>query len=111
LVEMSPESEIIDDHFLGEGYAKFTPEGMNAIRRFQELENIGLEGTYSGKSAAALIAHGERGELEGRVVLFWHTYNSNPIQIESEQMDYKQLPRGFHRYFEGEVQPLDRESG
>ena len=41
------------------------------------------------------------------MVLFWNTYNSRDLTPLINGVDYHQLPRGFHRYFENEVQPLD----
>lgn len=105
------ESDVsIRQEFIGEGYACFTAEGMDAVARMAAAEGIKLEGTYTGKTLAALIADAERQDLGKGVVLFWNTYNSRGFSDAIAHLDYHQLPKSFHRYFEEEVQPLDRDS-
>jgi 1-aminocyclopropane-1-carboxylate deaminase/D-cysteine desulfhydrase-like pyridoxal-dependent ACC family enzyme len=93
--------------FLGDGYAHFTAEGMEAVRRMKIAEGIKLEGTYTGKTLAALIAEVEEEDLRDKVVLFWNTYNSRDFSELVDTIDYRELPRCFFRYFEEEVQALD----
>ena len=93
--------------FIGPGYARFTPEGMAALAHAREAFGIKLEGTYTGKAFAALLADLESGRLAGRNVLFWNTYNSHPLPQAALAQDYRALPRPFHRYFETPYQPLD----
>ena len=92
--------------FFGREYALFTEAGMDAIRLMKETEGIGLDGTYTGKTLAALIADAKAGELKGKNVLFWNTYNSRDFSA-SAAVDYHELPRDFHSYFENPPQPLD----
>ncbi len=94
------------DHF-GPGYAVYTPEGVAAVRQIKELEGIHLEGTYTGKTLAALIADARQGRLAGQTVLFWNTYNSRDLTAAVATVDYHQLPRPFHIYFESADQPLE----
>jgi hypothetical protein len=49
------------------------------------------------------------GRLRDRTVLFWNTFNSRDFSDEISGLDYHELPRPFHRYFEQEVQPLDHD--
>lgn len=93
--------------FFGPGYARFTEEGMAALALAREALGIGLEGTYTGKAFAALLADLRAGRLEGRNVLFWNTYNGQPFPAEALALDYRTLPPPFHRYFETPFQPLD----
>jgi 1-aminocyclopropane-1-carboxylate deaminase/D-cysteine desulfhydrase-like pyridoxal-dependent ACC family enzyme len=93
----------------GERYALFTDEGMEAICRMRECEGIRLDGTYTGKALAALRRDAQSGSLRDRTVLFWNTFNSRDFLGEISGLDYHDLPRSFHRYFEQEVQPLDRD--
>lgn len=93
--------------FIGPGYARFTPEGMAALARAREAFGIKLEGTYTGKAFAALLADLESRRLAGRKVLFWNTYNSHPLPAAALAQDYRALPTPFHRYFETPYQPLD----
>jgi hypothetical protein len=68
-----------------------------------------LDGTYTGKTFAAVIADaGEQKIKKDDVVLFWNTLNAKNFSDEIEDIDYHELPKAFHRYFEQEVQPLDR---
>jgi 1-aminocyclopropane-1-carboxylate deaminase/D-cysteine desulfhydrase-like pyridoxal-dependent ACC family enzyme len=109
-----PRVEIADDEvdirhdFFGGQYARFTEQGMAALNLAAKSEGIILDGTYTGKAMAALIdqlrVHGTRNE----VILFWNTYNARDFYDAIEGIDYHQLPGCFHRYFEEELQPLDR---
>ena len=47
--------------------------------------------------------------LKEKTALFWNTYNSRDLSSEIANVDYRNLPKACHRYFEEEVQPLDRE--
>jgi D-cysteine desulfhydrase len=96
--------------FLGQGYAHFTEDAMEAVSRMREAEGIKLEGTYTGKTLAALIRDADDQSLRDEVVLFWNTYNSRDLSGAISGLDYQQLPRPFHRYFEEDVQPLDADA-
>jgi len=100
--------EIRHDYF-GKRYALFTKEGMEAVSLMREREGIKLDGTYTGKTLAALIDDAKSGGLRGRAVLFWNTLNSRDFSDAISDVDYHNLPRRFHRYFEEAVQPLDSE--
>ena len=97
----------IENGFLGEGYARFTKEGMEAVSLMRELEGIGLEGTYTGKTLAALISAARRGDFDNKTTLFWNTFNSRDFSEEISTADYHDLPECFHSYFEKDVQSLD----
>ena len=77
-----------------------------ALRRMNAMFGIQLEGTYTGKTLAALLAAAEK--TSGKTFLFWNTLNSRPSPDGLENIDYRTLPTGFHSYFETPVQPLDR---
>jgi 1-aminocyclopropane-1-carboxylate deaminase/D-cysteine desulfhydrase-like pyridoxal-dependent ACC family enzyme len=100
--------DIRHDH-AGQRYALFTDEGMEAVSLMTECEGIKLDGTYTGKALAALRHDAESGSLRGKAVLFWNTLNSRDFSDDISGLDYHELPRPFHRYFEEEVQPLDRD--
>lgn len=100
----------IRDSFFGQQYALFTKEGMEAVTRMGKSEGIKLDGTYTGKAFAAVIEDAKNEDLRDQVVLFWNTLNSRDFSDAISNVDYRNLPRGFHRYFEEEVQPLDRDS-
>ena len=94
--------------FYGREYGRYTPEAMEAVELFGQTTGVRLEGTYTGKTLAALLADVRAGRLEGKKALFWNTYNSSGLNDESGDIDYHSLPKSFHRYFEEEVQPLDK---
>lgn len=85
--------------FFGAGYGVYTQGGETAVGQMQELEAIPLEGTYTGKTLAALMFDAENGRLAGKTVLFWNTYNSRPVPHHIAHTNYCQLPAAFHPYF------------
>ena len=95
--------------YAGQRYALFTDEGMKAVSLMRECEGIKLDGTYTGKTLAALKHEAKNGSLRGKAVLFWNTLNSRDFSDNISGLDYHDLPHPFHRYFEEEVQPLDRD--
>lgn len=96
--------------FIGPGYARFTAAGMAALREARAAFGIGLEGTYTGKAFAALLADLRAGRLAGQHAVFWNTYNGQPLPAAALALDYRALPTPFHRYFETPFQPLDPET-
>jgi 1-aminocyclopropane-1-carboxylate deaminase/D-cysteine desulfhydrase-like pyridoxal-dependent ACC family enzyme len=110
MFEFSPTDADIRHGYFGKRYALFTNEGMEAVSLMRECEDIKLDGTYTGKALAALIDDARNGNLRGKSVLFWNTLNSRSHPESMSNLDYHELPRCFHRYFEEDVQPLDRDS-
>jgi len=106
--EFRPEDEEVRGEFFGKGYAQFTEEGMEAVALMEKNEGIKLDGTYTGKALAALIHDAKKQDLRDKVILFWNTYNSIDLSDIVNRLDYRCLPRSLHRYFEEDVQPLDR---
>jgi 1-aminocyclopropane-1-carboxylate deaminase/D-cysteine desulfhydrase-like pyridoxal-dependent ACC family enzyme len=98
------------DAFFGEGYGVFSAEGRRATELMRETEGLVLEGTYTAKTVAALIADAGSGALSGRRVAYWHTYNSVDMAPLIAGVDYRSLPEPFHAYFTNPVQPLDGEA-
>jgi len=108
--EFSEKDIDIRHDFLGEGYAHFTEKGMEVVSLMRRKEGIKLDGTYTGKTFAALIDDAEKQNLRDKVILFWNTYNSRDLSDLILTVNYRLLPRCFHCYFEEEVQPLDKDS-
>ena len=103
-----PEDQLEFRHeFYGGEYARYTEEGMRAVRMARDVEGLALEGTYTGKTFAAILADAQAGLLHEQTALFWNTYNSRSLDAAVESLDYHTLPPAFHRYFEQDVQPLD----
>jgi len=99
----------IRDDFFGQKYAVFTAEGMAAVRTFAAAEQVRLEGTYTGKAAAALLYDLENTHARGEKLMFWNTYNSATLSAGAASA-YRDLPQPLWQYFETEVQPLDRDA-
>jgi len=110
-VSLSEDDFDLHHNFIGEGYARFTESGMSSVQTFSETEDVRLEGTYTGKTGAGLIAHAESGRLDGKTTLFWNTHNSADFSERISDADYRNLPGGYHRYFEKGYQPLERTDG
>jgi len=45
---------IVNDGFVGPGYAQASKEGKNATKLFARIEGISLDPVYTGKAAAAI---------------------------------------------------------
>lgn len=110
MLEFSSTDADIRHGYSGKRYALFTKEGMEAVSLMRDCQGIKLDGTYTGKALAALIDDARNGNLRGKSVLFWNTLNSRGHPESISNLDYHDLPRSFHRYFQEEVQPLDRYS-
>lgn len=94
--------------FFGEEYGQYTEAGMAAVRQAGSATGLKLEGCYTGKCAAALLHDLGSGRLEGKRVLLWHTYNAQSGVYTGNDLNYHDLPREFYRYFESDVQLLER---
>ena len=97
----------IRNEFLGDGYAQFTARDVESAKLMREHGGIIMNGTYSAKEFSALVDDARKGVLKDKNILFWNTYNSRDPSSVASGIDYPLLPRGFHRYFENDVQPLD----
>ena len=102
LLDVADFSISFDCNFVGRGYAYFTSEGLKAIESFKELENIQLDGVYSGKCAAAFIEHIKTNlPLKNKVILFWNTFGIHE-QVNNPKL-YKNLPKSLHQFFEDKI--------
>jgi 1-aminocyclopropane-1-carboxylate deaminase/D-cysteine desulfhydrase-like pyridoxal-dependent ACC family enzyme len=106
--EFTEQDMDIRHDFFGKQYALCTQEGMDAMAMMERYGSIKLEGTYTGKAFAAVIDESKKPDLKNKVLLFWNTYNSRDYSEDIADLDYHRLPRSYHRYFEEEVQPLER---
>lgn len=101
---ISPSEITLIEDFAGPTYARFTPEGLEAVREARECDGIKLDGTYTGKTMAAALAFIRRNGLERKAALFWNTLSSVDLQGQVEGLDYHVLPAPLHRYFEEPTQ-------
>jgi len=67
------DSVLVDDGFIGPGYAIRTREAERAVEYFARHEGIFLDHFYTGKAAAALLKWLDQGRMKGKNVLFIHT--------------------------------------
>ncbi len=102
------ESLEIRNDCLGDGYAQFTAKDVESARLMREHGGIIMNGTYSAKAFSALVDDARKGVVKDKTILFWNTYNSRDLSSLAAGLDFHVLPRGFHRYFEEDVQPLDK---
>jgi 1-aminocyclopropane-1-carboxylate deaminase/D-cysteine desulfhydrase-like pyridoxal-dependent ACC family enzyme len=90
----------IRDSFFGPGYAQATPATMQAIALAEHELDLSLEQTYTGKAMAALLSDMQAPEAESLNMLYWHTYNSAPLDVPNDRpLDEAALPEEFLRYF------------
>ncbi len=65
---------VVNDHYIGPGYAKATPEVFETIRQLARTEGLLLDPVYSGKAFHGLLEEIRAGRLTGqRDVVFVHT--------------------------------------
>jgi 1-aminocyclopropane-1-carboxylate deaminase/D-cysteine desulfhydrase-like pyridoxal-dependent ACC family enzyme len=73
-----PERLTMDARFLGSGYGCATPEGDEATAVAERFAGILLDPTYTAKAFASALWHVRA--RQGRVILYWHTLSSAPMQ-------------------------------
>ncbi len=64
---------LVDDDFVGAGYAIPSDEGTSAAELFARSEGLLLDPVYSAKAAAALLQYASTGRLDDGAALFIHT--------------------------------------
>ena len=109
IFDIKEDDYIINNDFSGKKYAEVTKEGATAIRVLRAFEKIQLDGTYTGKTFAALLFDlVQKPELRDKNILFWNTYCSGNFSEITKDMDYKNLPDLLQGYFRVPVQDLDQ---
>jgi 1-aminocyclopropane-1-carboxylate deaminase/D-cysteine desulfhydrase-like pyridoxal-dependent ACC family enzyme len=89
----------VEHRFFGGAYGRATPAADEAVRRAADA-GLRLEPTYTGKAMAALLADARAGRLDGKRVLFIHTYNGadlTPLVAGGAGPDA--LPPRLRRFF------------
>lgn len=73
-LDLGPDDVLVNDEYLGAGYAVLTDAEREAVRLVARTEGILLDPVYTGKAMAGLLGLIRRGEIgAGERVLFWHT--------------------------------------
>lgn len=86
-VRISTDELIVDDGFVGPGYAIPTPECLDAIVLAARTEGLLLDPVYTGKTLAALIAHARSGEIgPDETVIFLHTGGTPTIFSQAKMI-------------------------
>lgn len=95
---------VLDD-FFGGAYGQPTEEGQEALDLAAKTDDIKLDLTYSSKAFSAMLAdiRENREKNLNKTILFWNTYNSVNHEAEAKEVDYHELPRKYHKFFNGEV--------
>ncbi len=90
-------------------YAQVCLKIASNISCLYNSENIKLDGTYAGKAFTAMVGDLiSKKDLKNKVILFWNTYCSGDFLDIVNQVNYKDLPKELHVYFENEMQEFDR---
>lgn len=109
IITKFPGKNIFIHHdFLGDRYAQITQQTAEGIQLLNDTENIKLDGSYTGKTFAALLHDIKKYNLKNKVILFWNTYCSGNFSEITNKVDYKKLPMELHKYFETDLQQLDQ---
>lgn len=74
--------------------------GAQAMAQVKEFTNLQLDEMFTANAFAALLADANKGLLKDKTVLWWNSYSSRDFSDQIATADYRQLPKGFHHYFE-----------
>lgn len=96
---IAPKVRLIDD-FYGIGYGTPMPEAEAAVE-LARAHGLILDGTYTGRAFAALVAEARTGALADERVVFWDTFDSHDFADLLADADPAVLPQAFARYFDG----------
>jgi D-cysteine desulfhydrase len=87
--------------YYGDGYARSNPATDAAIAVAGDALGLELESTYTGKAMATLLHDAGQARHRGASLMFWNTYNSNPLpEVPSSAIDMGRMPDEFLRYFD-----------
>ena len=100
-VELTTSDIFMNHMHYGPGYGHPTDEGRAAFRFIDEMEGITLDLTYTGKAFGALMEHMKTKPRRGPM-LFWNTFNSVDLSSITKRLDFRSLPKTFHRFFYGD---------
>jgi len=107
LFELKPEDVVINHNFIGEGYAIVSQPAKDAINLLQQTDGIKLDGTYTSKAFAAMLDDIQTKNIGDKVILFWNTYTAGDFADITSKVDYKDLPKEYHPYFQAPLTAND----
>ncbi|MHA1474361.1 MAG: 1-aminocyclopropane-1-carboxylate deaminase/D-cysteine desulfhydrase [Promethearchaeota archaeon] len=98
----------INRSFFGGGYGRITYEGLEAIE-IAKNDGIELDPVYTGKTFSALVDYCRNNpNAKNETILYWHSKNSVDLSSIYNSIDYKDLPKKFHQFFDGTVEIDDK---
>ncbi|MDB4966080.1 MAG: 1-aminocyclopropane-carboxylate deaminase [Myxococcales bacterium] len=98
----------VEHRFFGGAYGRATPAAEEAVER-AAFVGLRLEPTYTGKAMAALLADAAAGLLDGKRVLFVHTYNGVDLApLVRKGVGASALPPRLRRHFDAGALPPGR---
>jgi len=102
-IEITPRARLIEGYY-GDGYGTPLPAAEEAVALARSA-GLTLDGTYTGRAFAALVADAAAGDLADQRVVFWDTFDSHDFGAQVEGLDASTLPAEFARYFRPEADP------
>lgn len=102
-IEITPRARLIEGYY-GDGYGTPLPAAEEAVALARSA-GLTLDGTYTGRAFAALVADAAAGDLADQRVVFWDTFDSHDFGAQVEGLDASTLPAEFARYFGPEADP------
>jgi 1-aminocyclopropane-1-carboxylate deaminase/D-cysteine desulfhydrase-like pyridoxal-dependent ACC family enzyme len=93
---------------VGDGYAAISHEAHNAIKTLWDTEGIKLDGTYTGKTFAALLHDVETKDIKNKVIVFWDSFCSGSFDDIVSKIPYTALPKEFHFLYEMPIEEGDQ---
>jgi D-cysteine desulfhydrase family pyridoxal phosphate-dependent enzyme len=86
-VRLAPEDLIVDDRFVGPGYAIPTLECLEAIKLAARTEALLLDPVYTGKTLAGLIDHVRTGRVgRDETIIFLHSGGVPALFAQAEEL-------------------------
>jgi L-cysteate sulfo-lyase len=86
-LDVPPESVVVEDGYLGQGYAVMGAAERGAITMLARLEGLLVDPVYTGRALAGLIDLIRAGRWSsGQTVLFWHTGGTGALFAYGDQV-------------------------
>jgi len=99
LAQPTAEDFLILHDQAGGGYGRPTEASEQARALFEASVLVTLDGTYTAKAAAGMLAFAASPEGAGRRHLFFHTYAHRDLSGLAAGADWRDLPSPFHTCF------------
>lgn len=107
-IALTEKDFVVPFDFVGDGYAAISPQAQNAIKTLWDTEGIKLDGTYTGKTFAALLHDIETKDIKDKVIVFWDSFCSGSFDDIVSKIPYTALPKEFHFLYEMPIEEGDQ---